>query len=128
MRATTVPTQRSRELPSNPLGYITAEAWIKSRNDMTEVAVKGFEWCRVGIRGRKHRLNLVTHVDGTVTAEPACRIGYYGQSAERVVPVSQYASGEFCNRVACVYDTPGRRAPSLSPHLHPRQLELDLIV
>jgi hypothetical protein len=123
----TVPVQRTRETAS-PLSWQSAEAWIQGLNDFVEARAKGFEYCRVGVHGRKHRIELVSHADGRITIEPACRVGYYGESVERVQPVSAHADGEFCTRLSCVYDTPGRRAPQYAPTLNPRQMELELTV
>lgn len=127
MSATTVPNPRTTPHVSNsPLSWQTAEAWINGLNEFIQARSRGYDWCRVGNRGRKHRIELVSHADGRITLEPACRIGYHGESVERVHPVSSMADGEFCNRLACAHDVPGRRAPQYAPRA-PRQLELGLI-
>lgn len=122
----TVPVQQRRQ--ANPMAWQTAESWIEGRNKLVETSVKGFDYCRVGRGGVKHRLTLVSHADGRISIEPACSQPYFGESVERVQVVSSHAEGEFCKRLACVYDTPARRAPKSAPTLHPRQLELDLTI
>lgn len=100
---------------------------VELDNLFVEQKFRGFDYCRVGPYGRKHLLMVVDHADGRITIEPACKTGYYGESSERVQPVSSLAEGEFCRRLRCVYGPAGRWAPRYAAPVRVRQLELDLL-
>lgn len=117
-----------RKASASPLAALSAESYIEGLNAFMEAKAQGRDCCRIGQSLVIHRLELVSHADGRITLEPACRTGYWGESSERVHAVSSLAPGVPCGKQACIRDTPGRRAPRYSPRLRASQLELELTV
>lgn len=102
------------------LSLMTARHFVDGLNEYVQLRYRGYHYVAIGASQTGHAYELVSHPDGMVTVEPACRQPYWGKSAERLRPIGR--PRRVCQRPGCLAAGAERRAPRREST--PQQLEL----
>lgn len=102
------------------LSLMTARHFVDGLNEYVQLRYRGYHYVAIGASQTGHAYELVSHPDGMVTVEPACRQPYWGKSAERLRPIGR--PRRVCQRPGCLAAGAERRAPRREPT--PQQLDL----